>query len=250
MGRYTGMKNIRCELVLVVHRPSLLTRISPAPETAVLSLEVYARRPNDEYLGMIRNHIGAFLQGSGCRTSSSECCVITYLCTDFDEQLIVFDKESRRNLKIRLSFRIRQSSSSCERNESSTRSQSEDRTPVTVGARSSTPPSRVVQVQTVTSPAEQTFLGDIADTLKPLLSRIGLFVQIGRAFAEVCVCLSHFRTDWLIVRVIGSPVYQDGIHDPDCRLRGLYSYLKLWLQTHRIRRLYSSSTLVMRTFES
>jgi hypothetical protein len=241
MGRYAGMKNICCELVLIVRRPSLLTRISRVPETAVLSLQVYARRPNDEYLGKIRNHIGAFLQGSECRTPPSSCCVITYLCTGFDEQLIVFDKESRRNLKTRLSFRIRQSS---------TRSQSKDRTPVTVEARPSTPPSRVVQVQAVTPQAEQTFLGDIADTLKPLLSRIDLFVQIGRAFAEVCVCLSHLRTDWLIVRVIGSPVYQDGIHGPDCRLRGLYSHLKLWLQTHRMRRLYGSSTPVMRAFES
>ena len=53
--------------------------------------------------------------------------------------------------------------------------------PFTVGARSSIARSTVpIFVQT---------------TLEMLLSRIDIFVRIGRVFAEVCVCLSHLRTD-------------------------------------------------------
>jgi hypothetical protein len=85
----------------------------------------------------------------------------------------------------------------------------------TVGEIISAVPNGVTQLQ---FGSVQAVVGNTADTFQSLLSRIESFVKIGRIFSEVQTYLGHIEADLLIIHLKGSSVYQDGIHDPDCRL--------------------------------
>ncbi|KAG2143063.1 hypothetical protein DEU56DRAFT_256352 [Suillus clintonianus] len=157
--------------------------ISNVPETALLSLQVCARRHihSDEYIGMVGGTIGAFLQDSGCH----------------DGQLVVFDKQSKRNPETRLSFRMTRSSScygneSCRGSVHSPSTQSRDCSPqqhvddaVRAVVVSPTPKGGMQgNIESLSVQAAQVFVRDTSDTFQLLLSRISIFVKIARAFAE------------------------------------------------------------------
>ncbi|KAG1730831.1 uncharacterized protein EDB91DRAFT_742641 [Suillus paluster] len=149
---------------------------------------------------MVSGRIGAFMQSSGCR--ALKYCATGYhlpSCAGCDRQLVVFDKQSQRNLETKLSFRMTRSSTShgsehggdsmCSSSRQSKDFSSQQHVDVAdraVAAMISPTPKGCVQgdtnplsVQVVTS-----FVDDTADAFQPLLSGITTFVKIARTFAE------------------------------------------------------------------
>ncbi|KAG1747408.1 hypothetical protein EDB19DRAFT_304525 [Suillus lakei] len=129
----------------------------------------------------------------------SVVCYHSPPCTGYDRQLVVFDKQSKRNPETKLSFRIMRSSS-CYENEHcggsacSPSTQSRDCSPqqhvddavCAVAAMTSLTPKGGMQVNIdpLSVQALKVFVGDTQNAFQLLLSRITAFVNIARVFAE------------------------------------------------------------------